>query len=47
MPLERVPENAIFLKLGYLEVSAFGQLAIMTVLLLALGVLLLRWKDRS
>jgi hypothetical protein len=40
--LEKVPENAIFLKVGYLEVSAFGQLAILTVFLLAVVVLILR-----
>jgi|tagenome__1003787_1003787.scaffolds.fasta_scaffold18285756_1 hypothetical protein len=39
---EKFPENAIFLKVGYLEVSAFGQLAILTVFILAVVVLILR-----
>ena len=43
---ESVPENAIFLKLGYLEVSAFGQLAISIVFVLAVLVLILRRMRR-
>jgi hypothetical protein len=42
MLIEQIPENAIFLKVGYLEVSAFGQLAILAVFLLAVVVLILR-----
>lgn len=43
MFLEQIPDNAIFIRLGYLEVSAFGRLAIFTVLLLA-AILIFRPK---
>jgi hypothetical protein len=42
MLVEQIPENAIFIKVGYVEVSAFGQLAICTVFLLAVAVLIFR-----
>jgi hypothetical protein len=47
MLLEQIPENAIFVKLGYVEVSAFGQVAVCTVFLLALAVLIFRYVRRS
>jgi hypothetical protein len=42
MLVELIPENAIFIKVGYVEVSAFGQLAICAVFLLAVALLTFR-----
>jgi hypothetical protein len=47
MLLAQTPANAIFIKVGDFEVSAFGQLAVCTVFLLAVAVLIFRHVRRS
>jgi hypothetical protein len=47
MLLDEIPANAILIKIGDLQVSAFGQLAVCTVFLLAIAVLVFRLLHRS